>query len=108
LLAKVRLGWKGRLAEFLSQTIGRGDSATEEPFLFSGCYVAAIGNSADKQGFVKGFLEKLKDEQEFVQWTDDATRSDNWRRRFAGIGMIAVVGLFLSLIGMVIYSWWVG
>ncbi len=108
LLAKVRLGWKGRLAEFLSQTIGRGDSATEEPFLFSGCYVAATGNSADKQGFVKGFLEKLKDEQEFVQWTDDATRSDNWRRRFAGIGMIAVVGLFLSLIGMVIYSWWVG
>lgn len=106
LLAKVRLGWKGRLAEFLSQTIGRGDSASEEPFLFSGCYVAATGSTPDKQGFVKGFLEKLKDEQEFVQWTDDATKADSWRRRFAGLGMIAVVGLFASLIGMIVYSWW--
>ncbi|MDB4650600.1 hypothetical protein OAE37_02425, partial [Pirellulaceae bacterium] len=66
---------------------GSSDSADcQSNFWQSGCYVAATGNSADKQGFVKGFLEKLKDEQEFVQWTDDATRSDNWRRRFAGIG----------------------
>ncbi|MFT5299930.1 MAG: hypothetical protein ACI87E_000385 [Mariniblastus sp.] len=90
LLAKVRLGWKGRLSEILRQTIAASSS---EPLLYSGCYVAASGDSQDRQGFVKGFLEKLKDEQEYVEWTKEALRENRIRRIFITIGTLVCVAL---------------
>lgn len=105
LLAKVRLSWKSQLGEILSKTIARRDTANKRPFIYSGCYVAATGSTPDRQGFVKGFLEKLGDEQEFVEWTEASLRADAWRKRFSGLGFLVSLALLGSLITMFVIAW---
>ena len=107
LLAKVRLSWKSQLADILEKILVRDGADTKQPFLFSGCYVAATGPTADRQGFVKGFLEKLGDEQEFVEWTENSLTADRWRRRFTIGGILACLTLSLSLLAMFIFHWFV-
>lgn len=102
LLAKVRLGWKTKLGEILSQTIAAENvNESESPLLYSGCYVAASGDTPDRQGFVRAFLEKLKDEQEFVEWTPIAIKEDRMRKRIFKVGLFACLGLAASLVVMV-------
>jgi hypothetical protein len=97
LLAKVRLGWKSRLGEILKHTVGTGETSTAaDPPLYCGCYVAACGETPDRQGFVKGFLDKLKDEQEFVEWTDLAIQQDKARKKLIKWGLGSLVALVLS------------
>lgn len=96
LLAKVRLGWKARLGEILKHTVGVGDvsDGNDRP-LYSGCYVAACGETPDRQGFVKGFLDKLKDEQEFVEWTSQAVQQDKNRKKLMKWGLVSTLVIML-------------
>lgn len=102
LLAKVRLGWKGRLTEILTRTIAAGGSS--EPAFYSGCYVAASGDTSDRQGFVRGFLEKLNDEQEYVEWTQGAIKEHKWRRRLTALGTIVCLALVACLAWMLVVT----
>lgn len=100
LLAKVRLGWKSKLGEILKHTVGVGEASDGDDLpLYSGCYVAACGETPDRQGFVKGLLDKLKDEQEFVEWTDQAIRQDKTRKKLikAGLAFTAILMLAAAI-----------
>jgi hypothetical protein len=69
-----------------------------EPFLFSGCYFASIGESEDRQAFVKAVFDKLSQEQGELQWTAAARRQD---RIYQGIAQF-IFGLdFFLLVGLI-------
>ncbi len=102
LLSKVRCGWKGRLGEILSGGFGCGTTKREEgaSVLFSGCYFAATGDTPDRQAFVKGIIEKMGEEQELIEWTQDALVANKRQKVAANLGAIVALGLLLSLVLM--------
>jgi IcmF-related N-terminal domain len=99
LLSKVRCGWKGRLGEILSGGFGCDTTKREEgaSVLFSGCYFAATGETPDRQAFVKGVIEKMGEEQELIEWTQDALIANKRQNLAANLGAIVAIGLLLSL-----------
>ncbi len=99
LLSKVRCGWKGRLGEILSGGFGCDTSKREEASsaLFSGCYFAATGDTPDRQAFVKGVIVKMGEEQELIEWTQEALGANNRQNIAANLGAIVAVGLLISL-----------
>ena len=99
LLSKVRCGWKGRLGEILSGGFGCDTTKREEEAstLFSGCYFAATGDTPDRQAFVKGVIEKMGEEQELIEWTQDALVANKRQNVAANLGAIVAIGLLLSL-----------
>jgi hypothetical protein len=102
LLSKVRCGWKGRLGEILAGGFGCDSTKREEgsSVLFSGCYFAATGDTPDRQAFVKGVIEKVNEEQELIEWTQDALRANKRQSLAANLGAIVAVGLLISLVLM--------
>ncbi len=102
LLSKVRCSWKSRLSEILAGGFGcePGKSAEQNSLLVSGCYLAATGDTEDRQAFVKGVIEKLNDEQELIEWTSEALQSNYRQNIAANLGMIVTVGLLISLLLM--------
>lgn len=105
LLSKVRCHWKSRLGELLAGGFGCDltPESQKNSLLFSGCYVAATGETSDRQAFAKGVIEKLKEEQEFIEWTADALAEQERVRKLAKAGLIAAGLLFASLVGLVGY-----
>ncbi len=110
LLSRVRCSWKQRLAEILVGGFGceAGKGAQEDSVLFSGCYFAATGDTPDRQAFVKGVVDKLSDEQEMIEWTREALRTNRRQNRWALAGVIGCVLLLLSLLFMILYNRYVG
>jgi len=108
LLSKVRCNWKVRLGEVLAGGFGCDltPEAQNRSHLFSGCYVAATGESPDRQAFVKGVFDKLKEEQEFIEWTADALAEQDRVRRLAKIGLVIAGLLFATLVGLIGYKIW--
>ncbi|XZE46790.1 type VI secretion protein IcmF/TssM N-terminal domain-containing protein [Pirellulaceae bacterium SH467] len=102
LLSKVRCNWKSRLSTILSQGFGCEENTRPDgdAILFSGCYFAGTGETADRQAFVKGIVEKLNEEQEFIEWAPSALRSHRLQSALATIGIFVVLGLLLLLLGM--------
>ena len=102
LLAKVRCGWKTRLTELLAGGYGceTGQSARRDSLLFSGCYLAATGDTADRQAFAKGVIDKLKEEQELVEWSREAVAGNRRQATMANVGMLATLFLGASLVVM--------
>ncbi len=99
LLAKVRCGWKGRLGEILSGGFGCDSTKREElsSALFSGCYFAATGDTPDRQAFVKGVIEKMGEEQELIEWTQEAIQANKRHNIYANLGAMVAIGLLVSL-----------
>ena len=99
LLSKVRCGWKGRLGEILSGGFGCDTSKREEASsaLFSGCYFAATGDTPDRQAFVKAVIAKMGEEQELIEWTQEALGANKRQNIVANLGAIVAVGLLISL-----------
>lgn len=108
LLCKVRLYLKHRLSEVLGAGFGYDPAQQpgDQPIMFSGCYFASTGATEDRQAFVKGVFDKLVDEQEYVEWTHRALKSDRRYRWAAYTGIAASVGLFLGLVGMMAMRAW--
>ncbi len=108
LLCKVRLYLKHRLSEVLGAGFGYDPAQQpgDQPIMFSGCYFASTGETEDRQAFVKGVFDKLVDEQEYVEWTHRALKSDRRYRWAAYTGIAASVSLFLGLIGMMAVRAW--
>ena len=78
LLCQVRSLLQVRLANLLARSFGFDKTSRSEatPFLFCGCYFAAVGDTNDRQAFIKGVIDKLIAEQEHVEWTSDKLRID--------------------------------
>lgn len=100
LLCQVRSSLQVRLASLLAKGFGY-DSTVSIPqvsTLFCGCYFASVGDSKDRQAFVKGAVDKLMDEHENVEWTREILSED---RRYAWMANIMIVlnsVLFVSLV----------
>jgi len=103
LLCKVRRTMKTRLGDVLGKGFGYDRQGNSLPVLFSGCYFAATGPKADRQAFVSGLLSKLYDEQEDVEWTEDAVRDNRRRGWWTTIGWCVSGALLLLLAGG--YAW---
>lgn len=99
LLSKVRCGWKGRLGEILAGGFGCDTNKREEnaSVFFSGCYFAATGESPDRQAFVRGVIEKMGEEQELIEWTQEAIAANKRQNIAANLGAIVALGLTISL-----------
>lgn len=102
LLSKVRCNWKMRLSAILSGGFGcePGRQAEQESLLMSGCYLAATGETPDRQAFVKGVIEKLNEEQELIEWAPEALQANQRQTQAASLGMILTLTLLISLVTM--------
>lgn len=98
LLCKIRSRVKGRLAELMTGGVGWQPETAEgsKPVLFSGCYFAAAGDTPDRQAFVGSVLDKLQEEQEFVEWLPEALRREDRLSWMFHVGLVVaavMVGL---------------
>jgi hypothetical protein len=106
LLSKVRCGWKTRLAALLAGSFGADATkmGRQDSLLFSGCYLAATGETPDRQAFARGVLDKLNDEQEMVEWDRDAVRRNRRQSTLAALGMLLTLFLLCALIVMFVLA----
>ncbi|MGL4511474.1 MAG: type VI secretion protein IcmF/TssM N-terminal domain-containing protein [Lacipirellulaceae bacterium] len=86
MLCKVRRSFQPRLSDLLSKGFACDPQTHAEPLFFSGCYFAATGSQPERQAFVSGVLTKLRDEQDFLEWTGAALDADARRGRAATVG----------------------
>jgi hypothetical protein len=98
LLCKVRRTLKTRLGDVLGKGFGYNRQSGNPPMLFSGCYFAATGPKLDRQAFVSGLLSKLYDEQEDIEWTEDALREDRRRGWLTRIGWLTCAAVLLFVV----------
>jgi len=106
LLAKVRCGWKSRLGGVLAGAFGCDStkSARQDALIYSGCYLAATGETPDRQAFARGIIDKLNEEQELVEWDREVVASNRRQSTLAALGMLATLFLLATLIVMVVLS----
>jgi hypothetical protein len=106
LLCKIRHNLQSRLVNILAIGFGRDVEQDRggEGLLFGGCYFAATGETEDRQAFVKAVLEKLPEQQEELQWTEDALREDGRYQLAARLALGADTLLLLALAAMIV--WW--
>ena len=97
LLCKVRRSFHARLSDVLSKGFGCDPNANPESHFFGGCYFAATGPQDDRQAFVSGVLNKLREQQGDLEWTDAAIRADAKRKQISIIGWIAAAILGVAL-----------
>jgi hypothetical protein len=105
LLCKVRCRWKTRLADILSHGFGYDvQRQTDDDRCFlSGCYFAATGSSAARQGFVKAVIDKIVDENELIEWNDRALAENRRYRRLAAVGYVTAAALLIATIAVMAY-----
>ena len=107
LLCKIRRDVGPRLDKVLVEgfSYDAEDGSNSETLLFSGCYFAAAGDTEDRQAFVKQVFDKLPEQQEELEWTEDAMREDRWYERLAYAGLALDAALVVAL-GLMIWNWW--
>jgi hypothetical protein len=104
LLCKIRCRLKGRLTDILADGFGSEDGreGALSRNLFSGCYFSLIGTDSGQGAFCKGVFDKLIDEQEQVEWTEEADQLDQ-RFRFyikVAVGLLILMATSLILVGL--------
>lgn len=97
LLCKVRLHLQDRLASILGSAYTGSDQDSAGAPFFSGCYFAATGWDEQSQAFIKSVFDKLTDQQEDVEWTDQALRDESRLRTVAYIALVFDVLLALAI-----------
>jgi hypothetical protein len=106
MLCRIRRNLQGRLTSILTGGYGfdseRGPAG--DALLFSGCYFAATGDNEDQQAFVKGVFDKLPEQQEELEWTQEAFLRQRRFQTLAYMGMAIDAILVLAVIGMVGYK----
>lgn len=105
LLCRTRTGFSELLKNYLAGAFGQQDP-DERAMLFSGCYFAATGETERLQGFLKSVLaDRMLENQDDLQWTDEAVNQDATRVTWANVCMLIAGGLALFLIYLVIWYW---
>lgn len=105
LLCKVRCNLKTRLTEILAGAFSYNphELPNDDAFLFSGCYFAATGETPDRQAFVKGVVDKLTQEQDYVEWSRKAMTA-NRRYRWLAIGGFLCSAVLLFCLAAMIFD----
>jgi hypothetical protein len=106
LLCKMRSRLRTRLRAVLWGGFGCEGEQAQDAILLSGCYFAATGESPERQAFVRGAVEKLVQQEEELQWTEQALIEDQRYRRAAQFCMIINGALVLALILLMAYRLW--
>src|SRR6185503_16845800 len=103
LLCKVRRDLKDRLSNLLIAVCGHDPEQKydTDPWLFGGTYFAATGDREDRQAFVAGVFEKLPEQQEEVEWTNDALRKDRFYRLLGYYAVGLDIALALILVTLI-------
>jgi hypothetical protein len=105
LLCRTRTGFSDVLKIYLPAAFGQQDQ-DEKAMMFSGCYFAATGEIEKLQGFLKSVLaDRMLENQDDLQWTDEALRHDAMREMWAKVGMAASGLLLLGSAFLVIRYW---
>ena len=106
LLCKIRRNVQSRLEAILANAFGfdPDQKAKNQSLLFGGCYFAAAGDTEDRQAFVKGVFDKLPEQQEELEWMDEAIRLDQKYHSLANVSFSVSTVLLLGLAGMLIYK----
>jgi hypothetical protein len=108
LLCKIRRNVQTRLGDILANGFGF-DSDKEsgnQTLLFGGCYFAATGDTEDRQAFAKGVFDKLPEQQEELEWTENAILQDQKYQTLANLSFCLGTGLLLLLAGMIVKAVW--
>ena len=103
LLCKMRSRLRNRIRDLLCGGFGCESEEDRQATLLSGCYFAATGNSPDRQGFVRGALDKLLQQEEDLQWTEAALAEDARYRNWAQFCLLLDGCLVIALLSMVVY-----
>lgn len=108
MLCKIRNEVRARLRGILLHgiSIDANNKDDEPPPLFNGCYFAATGDSDDRQAFVRNVFEKMIDQEEELEWTEDAWREEARHHLLAQLGMVIDGALLLALMGMFVFKYW--
>ncbi|MEX2176521.1 MAG: type VI secretion protein IcmF/TssM N-terminal domain-containing protein [Pirellulaceae bacterium] len=108
LLCRTRSGFVDVLGEYLATAFGQQDATSDDqPMLFNGCYFAATGEIERLQGFLKGVLaDKLLQNQDDLQWTDEGQRQDASYDLWARLGMVATGLLVLLTVVLAYFHFW--
>jgi ImcF (intracellular multiplication and macrophage-killing)-related protein len=102
LLCRTRTGFSDLLKSFLAGAFGQQDPE-ERPMLFLGCYFAATGETERIQGFLKAVLvDRMLENQDDLQWTDEALQQDAARETWSRVGMLAS-GILVIATGVLVY-----
>ncbi|HEY2410748.1 MAG TPA: type VI secretion protein IcmF/TssM N-terminal domain-containing protein [Pirellulaceae bacterium] len=102
LLCRTRTGFSDLLKSYLGGAFAQQDPE-ERPMLFAGCYFAATGEIERLQGFLKAVLaDRMLENQDDLQWTDEARGQDQAREAWARVGMVAA-GLLVIATGVLTY-----
>lgn len=89
LLCRTRSGFVDLLKLYLAQGFGQ-QAPDEQPMLFAGCYFAATGEIERLKGFLKAVVcDRMLENQDNLQWTDEALRRDAACEAWAKVGMLA-------------------
>lgn len=76
--------------------------------LFGGCYLAATGDSEQRQGFLPGVFDRLVENQNYVSWTDQALSDERWYARRTMLGWFFIILLILAMVGIIIWKFFMG
>jgi hypothetical protein len=89
LLCRTRTGFVELLKAYLGQAFGQ-QAPDEQPMLFAGCYFAATGEIERLKGFLKAVVcDRMLENQDHLQWTEDALRRNAACEAWAKAGMLA-------------------
>jgi hypothetical protein len=109
LLCKVRHKVQERLVRILvgGYSSDPNDMQVADSLRFGGCYFAGTGESDERQAFVLAVVGKLQEQEEELQWTDQALRQDD-RYHFASQLVLVLDLLLLAALAVEIYYVWSG
>jgi hypothetical protein len=105
LMCKIRCNLKGRLTDILANCYGHEPQSSEADstkHLFSGCYFSATGDREEQRAFVAGVIDKLEDEQEEIEWSEDALRIEQRFRWMTYLAWLLSAFLLAGLIIMIL------
>jgi hypothetical protein len=104
LLCLIRGQFQNRIRSLLINAFGRDDESQETGYwMFGGCYFAATGSAEERQAFVRSVLDKMLQQDEDVEWTEEALVEDQRYRRIAQ-GLTFLNGILaITLLGLIIW-----
>jgi hypothetical protein len=101
LLCKIRTEFRSRLKNIIVGAFADNrnqDNSGLDALMFGGCYFGAIGDTDDRQAFIKSVFDKLVDSEEELEWGEEALREDDWYHLWTQ-ALLVVDGLLLIAIG---------
>jgi hypothetical protein len=107
LLCKIRHRVQERLARVLigGYSCDPDDAPAEDGLRFGGCYFAGTGESEERQAFVSAVVGKLQEQEEELQWTDEALRQDDRFHWASQLVLVLDLLLLAALGGEIIWLW---